>query len=193
MHSTLYVLIFRMSFTKLFGEEDHKVEESEQQQPPQQQQQQPPPTEPQKHLNIHPLHSHMLLYTQICDSRRILYTMRLVRHMVQTNPRMCIATMATTNLSSTSRNNSQLQMLLARHRKCVFGKNFAGAVSSENLATYRNSTLIEVLISTLLYYLRSFYPNLGQVREEYYWMQCLPLKVYLPKSNFYVKCKIGVL
>ena len=29
------------------------------------------------------------------------------------------------------------------------------------MATYRSSTLIEVIISTCLYFLRSFYPNLG--------------------------------
>ena len=35
----------------------------------------------------------------------------------------------------------QVQMLLARHRKSVFGKGFIGELGSENLATHRNSTL----------------------------------------------------
>ena len=33
--------------------------------------------------------------------------------------------------------------------------------SQDRMATYRSSTLIEVIISTCLYFLRSFYPNLG--------------------------------
>ena len=118
-----------------------------------------------KNLSIHPLHSHLLLYCQVCDSRQILYTMQCIKNVIMTNPRLAICTLSTTNLNATNTGRkNQIQMLLARHRKSVFGKNFAGSLSSENLAIYRNSTLIEVLISTLLYYLRSYYPNLGQVR-----------------------------
>ncbi|XP_059082535.1 protein dopey-1-like isoform X2 [Tigriopus californicus] len=118
-----------------------------------------------KNLAIHPLHSHLLLYCQVCDSRQILYTMGCIKNIIMTNPRLAICTLSSTNLSSTSSTrNNQIQMLLARHRKSVFGKNFVGPLSTENMTTYRNSTLIEVLISTLLYYLRSYYPNLGQVR-----------------------------
>ena len=57
-------------------------------------------------------------------------------------------------------------MLLARHRKSVFGKGFIGELGSENLATHRNSTLIEVLIATSLYYLRSYYPNLPHLSND---------------------------
>ena len=73
--------------------------------------------------------------------------------------------LTTTNLNSaiTPRRN-QLQILLARHRKSVFGQAFVGDLTAENMSTYRSSTLLEVLMSTLLYYLRSFYPNLGHVQ-----------------------------
>ena len=121
-------------------------------------------------MAVHPLHSHILLYTQVSDSRQVLYSMQCVKNMLQTNPRLAICTLSTTSLNS-SRNSArsyQIQTLLARHRKSVFGRNFAGDLVSESMATFRNSTLIEVLISTSLYYLRSYYPNMGKVhlREE---------------------------
>ena len=121
-------------------------------------------------MAVHPLHSHILLYTQVSDSRQVLYSMQCVKNMLQTNPRLAIRSLSTTSLN-TSRNSArayQIQTLLARHRKSVFGRNFAGDLASENMATFRNSTLIEVLISTSLYYLRSYYPNMGRVhlREE---------------------------
>jgi hypothetical protein len=130
-------------------------------------------------LSIHPLHSHLLLYCQVSDSRQILYTMECIKNILRTNPRLAICTLSTTNLNSgggggcggggggssgSSGRSNQIQMLLARHRKSVFGKNFVGSVPNENMVTYRNATLIEVLLSTLLYYLRSYYPNLAQVR-----------------------------
>ena len=123
-------------------------------------------------LSIHPLHSHLLLYCQVSDSRQILYTMECIKNIIRTNPRLAICTLSTTNLNPSSSpasgsygsRSAQIQMLLARHRKSVFGKNFVGGVPSENMATYRNATLVEVLLSTLLYYLRSYYPNLAQTK-----------------------------
>ncbi len=118
-------------------------------------------------LNIHPLHSHLLLYTQVCDSRQVLYTMQCIKNILLTNPRLSLCTLSTTKLNSssgTAPRAGQLHMLLARHRKSVFGKNFVGSLSNDNMATHRNANLIEVLISTLLYFLRSYYPNLGHTR-----------------------------
>ncbi len=120
-------------------------------------------------LNIHPLHSHLLMYTQVCDSRQVLYTMQCIKNILLTNPRLSLFTLSTTKLNASSSSGGspragQLQTLLARHRKSVFGKNFVGSLSSDNMATYRNANLIEVLISTLLYFLRSYYPNLGHTR-----------------------------
>ncbi len=116
-------------------------------------------------LPIHPLHSHLLLYGQVCDSKKILYAMQCVRNVLASNPRLSLCTLSATNLSASRASSrvAQIQTLLARHRKSVFGKGFAGSLLPENMTTFRNATLIEVLVSTLLYYLRSFYPNLGQV------------------------------
>ena len=75
---------------------------------------------------------------QVCDSRQILYTMQAIKNVILTNPRLAIGTMSTTSLSSVqSPRCNQLQMLLARHRKSVFGKGFAGELLSENMTTYR--------------------------------------------------------
>ncbi len=118
-------------------------------------------------LNIHPLHSHLLLYTQVCDSRQVLYTMQCIKNILLTNPRLSLCTLSTTKLNASSGGSpraGQLHTLLARHRKSVFGKNFAGVLNADNMATYRNANLIEVLVSTLLYFLRSYYPNLANLR-----------------------------
>ena len=116
---------------------------------------------------VHPLHSHLLLYTQVSDSRQVLYTLECVKNVLKSNARLAICALSTTNLNTKpSPRSHQVQMLLARHRKSVFGKGFIGELGSENLATHRNSTLIEVLIATSLYYLRSYYPNLPHLSNE---------------------------
>ena len=87
-------------------------------------------------MPVHPLHSHILLYTQVSDSRQVLYSMQCVKNMLQTNPRLAICTLSTTSLNS-SRNSArsyQIQTLLARHRKSVFGRNFAGDLVSESMS-----------------------------------------------------------
>ena len=77
--------------------------------------------------NIHPLHSHLLLYSQVSDSKQILYTMDCVKNILQANPRLAICTLSTTNLNSNHSSRShQIQTLLARHRKSVFGRSFVG-------------------------------------------------------------------
>jgi len=132
---------------------------------------------------IHQLHSHLLLYTQVSDSKQILYTMQCIKSILQSNPRLCILMLSTTSLmsggggvgaggggglmggggggSAGGSRSHQIQTLLARHRKSVFGKGFVGELTAEHMTTHRSSTLVEVIISTCLYFLRSFYPNLG--------------------------------
>ena len=85
--------------------------------------------------SIH-LHSHLLLYTQVSDSKQILYTLQCIKNILQSNPRLCIAMLSTTGLnnsaSSASANSSrsfQIQTLLARHRKSVYGEGFVGDLS----------------------------------------------------------------
>ena len=110
---------------------------------------------------IHPLHSHLLLYTRVSDSKQILYTMKCVKNILQSNPRLCLCMLSTTSLNNASGRSHQIQTLLARHRKSVFGQGFVGELSHDHLSTHRSATLIEVVVSTSLYYLRSYYPNLG--------------------------------
>nr|CAD7456244.1 unnamed protein product [Timema tahoe] len=120
----------------------------------------------QSSSGIHPLHTHMLLYCGVYDSQRTLYALRTLRAQLLTNTRVFLCSAATTGLATSSRGSSLLT-LLARHRKSVFGRNFHGDVSSsggEFVATYRSSMYLEVLISLCLYFARSYYPNLGQMR-----------------------------
>ena len=44
--------------------------------------------------------------------------------------------------------------------RAVFGKNFYSEVTGENVGALKGSMLVETLICVLLYFIRSFYPNL---------------------------------
>ena len=133
---------------------------------------------------VHPLHSHLLLYTQVSDSSQVRYTLECLRNILTANARLAIFALSTTHLNSKpSPRSHQVQILLARHRKSVFGKGFVGELTNENLATHRNSTLIEVLISTSLYYLRSYYPHLPSLSTDDVSLRNLPLSNFIPKLN----------
>lgn len=113
---------------------------------------------------VHNLHSHMLLYCGVYDSTRTLYALRTLRNELLTNTRMFLCCAATTSVTNTTKNTALLN-LLARHRKSVFGRNFHGDIANtEFIAAYRSSMYLEVLISVCLYFARSYYPNLGQMR-----------------------------
>ncbi|XP_025266125.1 protein dopey-1 homolog isoform X1 [Camponotus floridanus] len=118
-------------------------------------------------LGVHNLHSHMLLYCGVYDSARTLYALRTLRNELLTNTRMFLCCAATTGVSNATK-NTMLLNLLARHRKSVFGRNFHGDIANtEFIAAYRSSMYLEVLISVCLYFARSYYPNLGQMRLTY--------------------------
>ncbi|XP_067010621.2 protein dopey-1 homolog [Anabrus simplex] len=118
-------------------------------------------------VGVHQLHSHMLLYCGVYDSNRTLYALRTLRNVLLTNARMFLCSAATTGIANIAR-SSALLTLLTRHRKSVFGRNFHGEVtltgSSEYGSAYRSSMYLEVLITVCLYFARSYYPNLGQMR-----------------------------
>lgn len=115
-------------------------------------------------VGVHNLHSHMLLYCGVYDSTRTLYALRILRNELLTNARMYLCAAATTGVSNNSR-SATLISLLARHRKSIFGRNFHGeVVNTEFVAAYRSSMYLELLISVCLYFARSYYPNLGQMR-----------------------------
>ncbi|XP_063217046.1 protein dopey-1 homolog isoform X2 [Bacillus rossius redtenbacheri] len=110
---------------------------------------------------VHPLHSHLLLYCGVYDSGRALYALDALRALLATNPRVCLCAAATAGPAASSPRAPALLGLLARHRKSVFG--LAGP-ASEFASAYRSSMYLEVLILVCLYFARSFYPNLGQMR-----------------------------
>ncbi|KAJ8674892.1 hypothetical protein QAD02_010678 [Eretmocerus hayati] len=115
-------------------------------------------------VGVHNLHSHMLLYCGVYDSTRTLYALRILRNELLTNARMFLCAAATTGVSNNPR-SAPLLALLARHRKSIFGRNFHGDIAnSEFVAAYRSSMYLELLISVCLYFARSYYPNLGQMR-----------------------------
>ncbi len=110
---------------------------------------------------IHPLHTHILLYTQKYDAQRTLYALSCLKSILTSSPRLVVCAMATTNISSSATPQlAQLQNVLARHRRSVFGKNFFSEIPTDAISGYRSSMFVEVLISVCLYFIRSYYPNL---------------------------------
>ncbi|XP_021360674.1 protein dopey-1-like isoform X2 [Mizuhopecten yessoensis] len=111
--------------------------------------------------DVHPLHMHMLLYTQKYDHKRTLYALTTLKSMLVTCPRLVVTALVTTSISATRTSQlAKLQLLLARHRKSVFGKNFFGDLPPEVMSSYRSNMYIEVIISVCLYFVRSYFPNL---------------------------------
>ena len=111
--------------------------------------------------DIHTLHMHMLLYSQKYDYERTLYALTTLKSMLVTCPRLMVTSLVTTSISSLrAPQMAKLQLLLARHRKSVFGKNFFGEIPAEVMSNYRSSMFIEILISVCLYFIRGYYPNL---------------------------------
>jgi hypothetical protein len=111
--------------------------------------------------NIHTLHMHMLLYIQKYDYERTLYALSTLKTMLVACPRHMVTALVTTNISTLrSTQLAKLQLLLARHRKSVFGKNFFGEIPADVMSNYRSSMFIEIFISVCLYFIRGYYPNL---------------------------------
>ena len=118
---------------------------------------------------VHPLHTHILLYTQKYDAQRTLYALSCLKAILITNPRLIICALSTTNISSTQSSQFvQLQNMLIRHRRSVFGKNFFSDVPMTAIGSYRTNMYVEILISICLYLMRSYYPNLmmSKLSEE---------------------------
>ena len=119
------------------------------------------PTAGEEIPGIHPLHTHILLYTQKFDAQRTLYALTCLKSILTTTPRLVTCAMATTSITNAHLPHlTRLQHLLARHRRSVFGKNFFSEVPSDALSGYRSSMYVEIIISVSLYYIRSYYPNL---------------------------------
>ena len=118
-------------------------------------------TTPSQVPTVHPLHTHILLYTQKYDAQRTLYALSCLKGIVSTAPRLVCCAMSTSSMSSVHTPHLQhLHSLLIKHRRSVFGKNFFSEIPAESSATYRTSMYVELIISMCLYFVRSYYPNL---------------------------------
>lgn len=111
--------------------------------------------------NVHPLHTHILLYTQKYDARRTLYAFNCLKAVISTSPHMVTVALTTSNIgSSMTPHANQVLNLLIRHRRSVLGKNFHGELPTDASVGVRSSMFVEVLISVCLFYVRGYYPNL---------------------------------
>ena len=114
-------------------------------------------------MTLHPLHSHMLLYTQLVDSGQCLYGLGLLKNIIEAEPKLSLLSLASTGVSSLQP-PSILMVLLARHKRCVFGQGFDGGNVSEMIGQYRSTMYLQIVITVCLYYLRSYYPRLPHLR-----------------------------
>lgn len=109
--------------------------------------------------NVRNIHSHLLLYCGVYDIHRTLYAFCSLKNMLKTNARALLCAAATTSIPV----KSQILKLLSRHRKSMFGRGFHGEIDMTGIPYNRGSSMyLELLISICLYYIRSYYPNLGQ-------------------------------
>ena len=111
---------------------------------------------------VHPLHSHVLLYTQKYDTERTLYALSVIKGVLSSAPRLVTCALSTTSISTVSTPHLlHFQDLLLRHRRSVFGKNFFSTIPVDVTgSSNRSSMFLEVVISVCLYFIRSYYPDL---------------------------------
>ncbi|KAG8444835.1 hypothetical protein GDO86_009840 [Hymenochirus boettgeri] len=119
------------------------------------------------HFNIHPLYQHVLLYLQLFDSSRTLYSFNAIKAILKTSPTAFVKAISTTSVSNAyTPQLSLLQNLLARHRISVMGKDFYSNIPLDSNHNFRSSMYIEILISLCLYFMRSHYPTHVKVAQQ---------------------------
>ncbi|XP_065092922.1 protein dopey-1 homolog isoform X2 [Ochlerotatus camptorhynchus] len=102
---------------------------------------------------LYPFHTHFLIYESIFNTKQILYTLETLEHILANDSRFFLCLSVTTSVSS-----SQIRSLLVRHRRNVFGKGFTdGHDEAEYQSMYRGCMYLEVIVTILLYYTRSYY------------------------------------
>ncbi|CAG5136270.1 unnamed protein product [Candidula unifasciata] len=112
-------------------------------------------------MDVQQLHEHMLLYTQQFDYSRTLYAMSTLRIMLQACPRLLVTALSTTSLSSLRATQLlNLQSLLGRHHRCVFGDDFFTELDPEALSGFRTKMYIEIIIIVCLRFMQSYYSSL---------------------------------
>lgn len=118
-----------------------------------------------RQVSVNQLHSHLLLYSQVYDSRRTLYALTTLWNVILTDPSKVLFAMSTTSISNRLGHRSQeLQSLCARHQKSLLGKGFYTDLDTESVTSFRSATFLEVVITTCLYFIRSYYPGLPNSR-----------------------------
>ena len=116
-------------------------------------------------VSLSQMHSHILLYQQVYDSKRTLYSLTTLWNIILAEPQRVLFSMATTSISNRLGIRSQeLQAICARHRNSLFGKGFYSELGSDSITSFRSSSFLEVVVSTCMQYLRSYYPSLPQTR-----------------------------
>ncbi|KAF2368882.1 Dopey N-terminal [Trinorchestia longiramus] len=116
-------------------------------------------------MTLHPLHSHMLLYTQLVDSGQCLYGLTLLRNILESQPKLSLLSFASTGISALQ-SQSELMVLMARHKQCVLGHGFDSGDSSDIIGQYRSVMYLQAVITVCLYFIRSYYPQLPHLRLE---------------------------
>ncbi|GAB0100064.1 Protein dopey-1 homolog [Sergentomyia squamirostris] len=102
---------------------------------------------------LHPLHTHMLLYYGVFDTKQVLYSLQTIRNIAGSDFRTFLCLAMTTTVS-----DSQIKNLLTRHRKSIFGKGFAGVIANTEYShVYRACMFLEALVIICLYYMRSYF------------------------------------
>lgn len=102
--------------------------------------------------NIH--HTHMHLYSQVYDSRRILYAFNTLWNVLSTDPHQGLIRMANSSIKGCH----ELSILYARHCYASAGNNFHDEVSVDNRGQV--PSFLELTIITCLNFLSSYYMQL---------------------------------
>uniref|UniRef100_A0AAG5DBM9 Dopey N-terminal domain-containing protein n=1 Tax=Anopheles atroparvus TaxID=41427 RepID=A0AAG5DBM9_ANOAO len=107
---------------------------------------------------LYPFHTHFLVYESVFNTKQILYTIETLRNILANDARFFLCLSVTTSVSS-----GQIKSLLLRHRRNIFGKGFTEARDdSEHQNLYRGCMYLEVILTVLLYYTRSYQTDQGK-------------------------------
>ena len=120
-----------------------------------------------KPISISQLHSHILLYVQIYDSKRTFYALTTLWNVILAEPQKMLFTLATTSISNRqSIHTAELQQFFGRHKKSLTGRGFHGELTPDLVNPHKNSSFLEIIVTTCLYYVRSYYPSLVQNKSS---------------------------
>lgn len=112
---------------------------------------------------LHPYHTHILLYLDVYDTKQTLYAFQTLRNMIASDTRTFLCLSITTSIP----NGSSLKNLLIRHRKSIFGKGFNGNITNTEFSQqYRGCMYLEALVQICLYYARSYFQNDVSLKSE---------------------------